>query len=119
MAISRKISGASVGVAAATPSPLPEKIAVVLQESRWLGLIAFSAFLALSLWGYQKGDPGWSHAVQGKVLQNPAGRGGAWLSDLLLYVFGVSAWWWVVLLLACVWFPTTSSSAVALKARGK
>jgi len=104
MAISRKISGASVGVAAATPSPLPEKIAVVLQESRWLALIAFSAFLALSLWGYQKGDPGWSHAVQGKVLQNPAGRGGAWLSDLLLYVFGVSAWWWVVLLLACVWW---------------
>ena len=48
----RKIPGAPTGVPAATSSPLPEKIAVVLQESRWLALIAFSAFLALSLWGY-------------------------------------------------------------------
>ncbi len=100
----RKIPGAPTGVPAATSSPLPEKIAVVLQESRWLALIAFSAFLALSLWGYRRGDPGWSHAVQGGPLHNPAGRGGAWLSDLLLYVFGLSAWWWVVLLLAFVWW---------------
>ena len=77
---------------------------MILQESRWLAMIAFSAFLALSLWGYQRGDPGWSHAVQGGVLRNPAGRGGAWVSDLLLYVFGLSAWWWVILLLAFVWW---------------
>ena len=97
-------SAASTGVAQGASSPLPEKIAVVLQESRWLAMIAFSAFLALSLWGYRRGDPGWSHAVQGGVLHNPAGRSGAWLSDLLLYVFGLSAWWWVILLLASVWW---------------
>jgi len=86
------------------PGPLPEKIALVLQESRWLALIVLAAFLGLALWGYQRGDPGWSHAVQGAILHNPAGRGGAWISDLLLYVFGFSAWWWVVLLLALVWW---------------
>jgi len=85
-------------------SPLPEKIAVVLQESRWLTLIVLSMFLALALWGYQRGDPGWSHAVQGAGLHNPAGRGGAWLADLLLYVFGLSAWWWIVFLMALVWW---------------
>ncbi len=104
MAALRKPAGMKSGVPAHAPGPLPEKIAVVLQESRWLALIAFCAFLALSLWGYRRGDPGWSHAVHSAVLHNPAGRGGAWISDLLLYVFGLSAWWWVVLLLAFVWW---------------
>jgi len=86
------------------PSPLPEKIALVLQESRWLALVVLAAFLGLALWGYQRSDPGWSHAVHGTTLHNPAGRGGAWLADLLLFVFGLSAWWWVVLLIALVWW---------------
>jgi S-DNA-T family DNA segregation ATPase FtsK/SpoIIIE len=42
--------------------------------------------------------------MQGASLHNPAGRGGAWLADLLLYVFGLSAWWWIVLLIAVVWW---------------
>ena len=87
----------------ATSSPLPEKIALVLQESRWLALIVFALFLGLALFGYHRADPGWSHAMQGAVLQNPAGRGGAWLADLLLYIFGVSAWWWIVLMIGRVW----------------
>jgi len=85
-------------------SPLPEKIAVVLQESRWLALVALAAFLGLALWGYHRSDPGWSHAVYGTALHNPAGRAGAWMADLMLYVFGVSAWWWIVLLVAVVWW---------------
>jgi S-DNA-T family DNA segregation ATPase FtsK/SpoIIIE len=89
---------------ASSPSPLPEKIAVVLQESRWLALVALAAFLGLALWGYHRDDPGWSHAVYSTSLHNPAGRAGAWMADLMLYVFGVSAWWWIVLLVAVVWW---------------
>jgi S-DNA-T family DNA segregation ATPase FtsK/SpoIIIE len=85
-------------------SPLPEKIAVVLQESRWLALVALAVFLGLALWGYHRDDPGWSHAVHTTTLHNPAGRAGAWVADLMLYVFGVSAWWWIVLLIAVVWW---------------
>ncbi|MDR0576675.1 MAG: DNA translocase FtsK 4TM domain-containing protein [Candidatus Accumulibacter sp.] len=87
---------------AAAPSPLPEKIGLILQESRWLALIALAAFLGLALWGFDRADPGWSHAVTAAVPRNPAGRGGAWLADLLLYVFGFSAWWWVIFLLIVV-----------------
>ncbi|WP_205230859.1 DNA translocase FtsK [Azospira oryzae] len=87
-----------------SPSPLPEKIAVILQESRWLALVVFAGFLSLALWGYDRADPGWSHAAQVDALHNPAGRFGAWLSDLLLYLFGASAWWWVTLMLALVWW---------------
>ncbi|WP_374690628.1 DNA translocase FtsK 4TM domain-containing protein [Accumulibacter sp.] len=83
-------------------SPLPEKIAVLLRESRWLVLIVVVSFLALSLWGYDRADPGWSHAVHSSMLHNPAGRSGAWLADVLLYLFGLSAWWWILLLLVTV-----------------
>jgi CRP/FNR family cyclic AMP-dependent transcriptional regulator len=54
--------------------------------------------------GLPSSDPGWSHAVHTTTLHNPAGRSGAWLADLMLYVFGLSAWWWIILLLVFVWW---------------
>ena len=35
--------------------------------------------------------------------RNWGGRVGAWLADLLLFIFGFSAWWWCVLLVRSVW----------------
>jgi S-DNA-T family DNA segregation ATPase FtsK/SpoIIIE len=84
-------------------SPLPEKIGILLRESRWLAVGALALFLGLALWGYDPHDPGWSHAAGGSALQNPVGWAGAWISDLLLYLFGFSAWWWVVLCLIFIW----------------
>ncbi len=78
--------------------PLPEKIVALVNEARWLLLAAVGAYLALALWGYDHTDPGWSHAVQAAGVTNPAGRFGAWLADLTLYLFGFSAWWWVLFL---------------------
>ncbi|MBI4754965.1 MAG: DNA translocase FtsK 4TM domain-containing protein [Betaproteobacteria bacterium] len=76
----------------------------MLQEVRWLILGAAALYLALVLIGYDRGDPGWSHAAPGGHVANPGGRFGAWLADLLLYLFGLSAWWWVVLaLFLIVW----------------
>ncbi|MDR1708524.1 MAG: DNA translocase FtsK 4TM domain-containing protein [Candidatus Accumulibacter sp.] len=83
-------------------APPPEKLGFVLQESRWLALILLAAFLALALWGYERADPGWSHAVAGVEPANPLGFAGAWLADLLLCFFGFSAWWWVPFVLAAV-----------------
>ncbi len=85
-------------------TPMPDKIGHLLQESRWLGVGALLVFLVMALWGFQRSDPGWSNAVGQGVLQNPAGRLGAWVADVLLYVFGLSAWWWVVLLGMWVWW---------------
>ncbi|HJW24661.1 MAG TPA: DNA translocase FtsK 4TM domain-containing protein [Rhodocyclaceae bacterium] len=89
---------------ARAPSPLPDKIGSLLQESRWLALGAVALFLSLALWGFSKDDPGWSHSVGGGPLHNPAGRAGAWVADLMLYLFGLSAWWWVALLLMFIWW---------------
>ncbi|MDD3676645.1 cell division protein FtsK [Thauera propionica] len=78
--------------------PLPEKISLLLQEARWLILGVMSLYVGLILLGYSKADPGWSHASDVARVANPGGRFGAWLADLLLYLFGVSSWWWVVFL---------------------
>ncbi len=88
----------------ATPGQLPEKIGNLLNEARWLGLTVVALFLAMALWGYHRDDPGWSHAVDSGTLSNPTGHFGAWIADLLLYLFGISAWWWIVLLAVVIWW---------------
>ncbi len=82
--------------------PLPERIAALVHEARWLAVAAVGLYLALILWGYDKADPGWSRSAEVAAIANPGGRFGAWLADLLLYLFGLSAWWWVVLLFLLV-----------------
>jgi len=78
------------------------KLLVLLRESRWLLLIAGGLYLAVALYGYQPTDPAWSYNVAG-ITSNPAGVFGAYVSDLLFYLFGFSAWWVVLLLLQQVW----------------
>ena len=99
------------------PSPLPDKIGGLLQESRWLGLGAIALFLGMALWGFSKDDPGWSHTVMSNTIHNPAGRAGAWISDLMLYIFGFSAWWWIVLLGMFVWWGVRHINAQEGEAR--
>ena len=83
-------------------APLPAKLAGLLREAKWLALTAAAAYLLLVLFTFNKGDPGWSHSATAAVTQNAGGRVGAWLADLLLYLFGLSAYWWVVLFGALV-----------------
>jgi len=82
--------------------PLPAKLATLLREAKWLVLVALAAYLLLILLTYRRGDVGWSHSATGAVIENAGGRAGAWLADLMLYVFGLSAYWWVVLCLFLV-----------------
>ena len=78
--------------------PLPGKIAALLRESKWFALLALALYLLLVLFTFDKSDPGWFHSTATATARNAGGRAGAWLSELLLYVFGVSAYWLVVLL---------------------
>ncbi|WP_018607533.1 DNA translocase FtsK [Uliginosibacterium gangwonense] len=82
-----------------TPSqPLPEKVAVLIREVRLLLVGVLGIYLTVVLFGYSKSDPSWSHAVNTQVVANPGGRFGAWVSDMLLQLFGSSAWLLVVLM---------------------
>ncbi len=83
-------------------APLPFKLANLLREAKWLVLIALAAYLLLILLTFDKSDPGWSHSATAAATQNAGGRAGAWLADLLLFLFGVSAYWWAALCLYIV-----------------
>ncbi|HEY5800583.1 MAG TPA: DNA translocase FtsK 4TM domain-containing protein [Burkholderiaceae bacterium] len=84
------------------PQPLPNRLVRLLSEARWLILAVLGAYFVLILISYSKSDPGWSHASAVPVLNNLGGRAGAWLADLLLFIFGFSAWWFSVGLLRLV-----------------
>lgn len=79
---------------------LPNKLLGLIGESRTLLFAAIGLYLILILIGFDRADSSWSHSANNAIAHNPGGVFGAWLSDLLLYVFGVSSWWWVVLLLS-------------------
>jgi S-DNA-T family DNA segregation ATPase FtsK/SpoIIIE len=83
--------------------PLPNRLVRLLSEARWFALGALTIYLILILLTYSKVDPGWSHAAVVPRLSNWGGRVGAWLADLLLFIFGLSAWWWCVLLMRASW----------------
>ncbi len=75
------------------------------REAWWLGLVLVGAYLAVILMTYSPQDhPSWSHmASEGAAVDNAGGAVGAWVSDMLLYLFGFSAWWWVVLAFYGMW----------------
>ena len=85
-------------------APLPPRLSSLIREARWLASAGLGAFLALVLTTYHKTDPGWSQAMTVPVVRNSGGAFGAWIADLLLYVFGLSAWWLVVLCLLGVYW---------------
>jgi S-DNA-T family DNA segregation ATPase FtsK/SpoIIIE len=76
----------------ATRSP---RFARLVRESWWLIVVAGFVWLALVLASYSKSDPGWSFTGTGAPIANRGGTAGAWLADMLLYLFGGSAWWFV------------------------
>ncbi|MFZ6726196.1 DNA translocase FtsK [Undibacterium sp. MH2W] len=85
------------------PPPLPNKMVVLLMEARWILFAALSICLILVLVSYSKDDPGWSQSSVVPKIHNVGGKFGAWLADVLLYVFGFSTWWWCVAGLRQVW----------------
>jgi S-DNA-T family DNA segregation ATPase FtsK/SpoIIIE len=98
----RKSYAARSAVHKTPRKPLPPKIAALLRESWWLLLIGAALYLVLILSTYSKSDPGWSHQASGSQVVNAGGKAGAWIADVALYVFGLSAWWWVLLLIGGV-----------------
>ncbi len=85
-----------------TAAPLPAKLANLLREARWLVLASIAGYLLLIFLTFDRADPGWSHSATESATHNAGGRAGAWIADVLLYLFGLSAYWWVALCLVGV-----------------
>lgn len=70
-----------------------------LRFAQEIGLLLGGALLLLAfiaLWTYHPGDAAWSTSGSGQALRNAAGKGGAWLADLVFFSMGFSAWWCLV-----------------------
>ena len=83
--------------------PLPNRLVRLLSEARWIALAVMFLYFVLILLTYNKADPGWSHDVVVSKAINVGGRAGAWLADLMLFIFGFSAWWWCVCFARLLW----------------
>ncbi|MGJ7915363.1 DNA translocase FtsK [Massilia sp. LXY-6] len=83
--------------------PMPNRLVRLLSEARWLVTAVALLYFVLILISYNKADPGWSHENAVAHVANLGGRAGAWLADLLLFIFGFSAWWLCVCFARAVW----------------
>ncbi len=63
-----------------------------LQEVTLIVLGAIALFLLISLFSYSATDQGWSHTSDAELIRNKGGVVGAWLADVLLYLFGYLAY---------------------------
>jgi len=79
----------------AAPNVALSRSARLWAESRWILAGVAVLAVAASLATYQPSDPGFTHATE-RAAHNLVGRSGAWLADLMLWLFGASAWVWVV-----------------------
>ena len=112
MALTRKST-----MATASDKALPPKIAGLVREAWWIGLVGVAVYLSLVLFSYDRADPGWSHSATQPDLHNAGGELGAWISDLMLYLFGMSAYWWVIFLMYAVWWGYRRIDSVGLSDR--
>jgi len=88
---------------AAPRQPLPNRLVRLLNEARWIAFCFAFLYFVMILLSYHKADPGWSHESLVPRVANLGGRAGAWLADLLLFIFGFSAWWWCICFGLLVW----------------
>jgi DNA segregation ATPase FtsK/SpoIIIE, S-DNA-T family len=78
--------------------------AKLIKEAWWLVLVLAGLFITTILFTYQRDDQSWSHmAADNAPIHNAGGSVGAWVSDMMLYLFGFSAWWWAVLAFYAMW----------------
>ncbi|MDB5820713.1 MAG: cell division protein FtsK, partial [Rhizobacter sp.] len=77
-------------------APLPQDARWRLQIIVFVGAIVW--FLAvLALVTHNSLDAAWSTSGRTPVVLNKAGVFGAWFSDMILFLFGYSAWWLVAI----------------------
>lgn len=62
-----------------------------LSEALTIGLAALGCLLLVALLTFDPADPGWSNSTSLGVVHNRCGVVGAWIADILLYLFGRAA----------------------------
>lgn len=69
-----------------------ERTARGFREIALLGFSCIGLFLLIALLTFDSNDPGWSHSTSYQAINNACGLFGAWLSNFVLYFFGLMAY---------------------------
>ncbi len=97
-----------------TASDSPAVSHGIVKEAWWFALVVVGIYLTIVLFTFYRNDPSWSHsASEDAIIHNAGGALGAWLSDMLLYLFGFSAWWWVIFAFYGIWLVYLRLDVVA------
>ena len=88
------------------------------REGMFILVIALALYLLLALTSYSADDPGWSHTGRTTSVLNQGGVAGAWLADVLLYLFGFMAYLFPVITAYAGWMLTRTGDPKAA-ARGE
>lgn len=83
--------------------PLSAHIKPRLREGVLILMLALSLFLLLSLLTYHSSDPSWSDTGETGAVLNAGGQAGAWIADILLYLFGYVAYSFPLMLIYGSW----------------
>lgn len=75
---------------------LPQQHALWVNDISAVLLFALAGILAIVLATYNPNDHCWFQVTDSVMISNKLGLVGAYLSDVLLSVFGLSAWWLVI-----------------------
>jgi len=67
----------------------PGAVGFRLREAALILALALAAYLLLSLWSYNPTDPAWTTTGTNDLIANRGGIVGAWLADMLLFIFGI------------------------------
>ncbi len=82
---------------------LTQAVVKAVREGFSLLLAALGLIILLALASFHAGDPGWSYSGDGTEVRNLIGPGGAYLADLLLFLFGRPAYLLPAVLLFAAW----------------
>lgn len=84
-------------------SPATDRVVSLFGEAKWVIYAALAAALAVTLFTWHPTDPGWVSTSSSPLVQNRLGMVGAYISDILYYLVGLSAWWLVVCFVQRMW----------------
>ncbi|MGD2081413.1 MAG: DNA translocase FtsK 4TM domain-containing protein [Chromatiales bacterium] len=74
-----------------------------IREGALLVLLFTATYFLLALLTYSPADPGWSYTGPTDEVHNAAGPAGAWVADVLLYLFGLLAYLFPVMVAWSGW----------------
>ena len=76
---------------AENPSGFLAILAPRLRESLIIGQLLLAVLFAVALYSFDPNDPGWTYTGLDAEVSNLVGSSGAWVADVLLVLFGLTA----------------------------